>query len=510
MTLNAVQTSATFARASSDPLAFNRQFIGGPDVNGAPPEWKRMEGPGNMRLACHPGLPSTTAAGPSVKLLCLGDVFDPFAPDKPTDEIVRQLAADADSFQRLEEKCAALGGRWVMLASLGAQMRLYPDACGLRSVFYHRAPDTGDVWVASQPGLLAGELGIPRNELRARAFLQAPRNASWPGYITAYDDIYQLWPNHYLDLASGEQIRFWPNGPIPAQTLDAAVERMMTTLPAILLSASRRRHLSFALTGGYDSRLLFAVSRPLHREMDFYVVTSPGSAPHDLSIARRLARLAGVPLRVIRAKPCQPATAELFRRNVDDLYLDPARASIRSFESIPEGSFYVSGNIAEVGRCFYYRDGRVPENPTVDTLCRVSEHEGNVVAREVFAGWLSGVPRDIGSRLLDLFYWEHRLGAWLSSAFTGFDTFRDVLAPFNCRDLLVSMLGVGVEYRREPYQLFREVCRRTFPEVLEIPFNTSLSTRVSRRVRGLLPWRVTKMMDDARRWYAGFDQTLWE
>lgn len=479
-------------------------------MNGAPPEWKRIDGPGNVRLACHPGLPSAMAVGRSLSLLCLGDVFDPFAADKTTDEIVRQLVADADSFQRLEQQSAALGGRWVMLASIGGQTRLYPDACGLRSVFYYRAPETGAVWLASQPGMLARELGIARNDSRARAFLQSPRNASWPGYITAYDGIHQLWPNHYLDLASGEQIRFWPTGPIAAQTLDAAAERMMTILPGILLSASRRRHLSFALTGGYDSRLLFAVSRPLHREMDFYVVTSPGSAPHDLSIPRRLAKLAGVPLRVIRAKPCQPATAELFRRNVDDLYLDPARASIRSFESIPEDSFYVSGNVAEVGRCFYYRNGRLPENPTVDTLCRVSEHEGNPVAREVFAGWLEDVPRDIGTHLLDLFYWEHRLGAWLSSAFTGFDTFRDVLAPFNCRDLLVSMLGVDITYRCEPYQLFREVCRRTFPEVLEIPFNTSLSTRVSRKFRSLLPWRVTKLMDDTRRWYAGFDQRLWE
>ena len=103
------------------------------------------------------------------------------------------------------------------------------------------------------------------------------------------------------------------------------------------------------------------------------------------------------------------------------------------------------------------------------------------------------VPPSFGLNFLDLFYWEHRLGAWLGAQYLVEDSFIDGFAPFNCRAVFVNMLGVGVEHRKEPYVLFRKMCEIAYPEVLDEPFNWSKRWKVEQRIWSLIPWRIKNL-----------------
>ncbi len=49
---------------------------------------------------------------------------------------------------------------------------------------------------------------------------------------------------------------------------------------------------------------------------------------------------------------------------------------------------------------------------------------------------------------------------------------REIITPYNCRDVLTTMLGVDERYRCAPdYTLFKRLIDRLWPEVLSEPIN---------------------------------------
>jgi len=68
---------------------------------------------------------------------------------------------------------------------------------------------------------------------------------------------------------------------------------------------------------------------------------------------------------------------------------------------------------------------------------------------------------------------------------------RESITPYNCRDVLTTLLGVDERHRRAPdYALFRRLIERLWPEVLQEPINPrsrqSLHQRLKDVVRSLL------------------------
>jgi hypothetical protein len=72
-----------------------------------------------------------------------------------------------------------------------------------------------------------------------------------------------------------------------------------------------------------------------------------------------------------------------------------------------------------------------------------------------------------------LFYWEQRLGCWLSANCLEFDVaWRDFLAPFNVRGLMVDLLACDDSLLAPPdHELLRRIIHAQWPELLAEPVN---------------------------------------
>jgi hypothetical protein len=56
--------------------------------------------------------------------------------------------------------------------------------------------------------------------------------------------------------------------------------------------------------------------------------------------------------------------------------------------------------------------------------------------------------------------------------FTESGIVQEVVSPFNCRDLLVTMVAVNPRYRTKPtFKLHKEIMRSLWPEALSLPIN---------------------------------------
>jgi len=471
-----------------------RQFLFGPPTAAAPAGLSSAIAWGEAAVVrMHPWLHAERATAADRELICLGHVLDPAAPTLGNAAVVAALCRQSGSFADFERASATLGGRWVALLRIGGEARLYPDAAGMRSAFHARLKD-GAVVVASQPALLASAYGLTRDDEIDRGFRAHPHFAnSWPCELTPYPGVRQLLPNHFLDLNSGEVRRFWPTTAGGQIDPDSAVETITTQLKGSVAAVLNRGSAVLAITGGYDSRTLFAAAGDARAGLKLFRVAGAHFPWYDTSIPRQLVRRFGGTLLEPAPRPCPAPLRKIMRENVAHMWSDPGEYILSTFETL-ESDFILFGWLSEIARCFYYPDGQHPQAVDGALLARVAHFLEHPMAIAEFERWLGDVPPAIGPAALDLFYWEHRAGNWASLLATACDTFCDSIAPYNCRALLQTALAVPLSFRRAPYELHRRICERAAPGMLDIPFNFSWRDTVRERLLGVLPWRVRRLL----------------
>jgi len=474
---------------SADPsdsrLLFARQFVLGPSHVEWLPGWQRLAVTSALYLTVHPDLPvlKVEAEGRSVTLL--GYILDPVNPAAGDREIVGRLLGTVSSGGNWATFIAAtadLGGRWILIVDDGRRVRLMTDPCGYRQVVFTPEGHGYGVWCASQPGLLAEVLGLEPSP-EAMEFIQLYREAGpewlgaeywWPGDTTPYDEIRHLLPNHYLDLGRGEATRFWPDRELPPLDLEEVVERNTRLLGGMIRSASARFELALAITGGKDTRLVLAASRPIADRL-FYFTLRWGElteASIDIAIPRRLLRRLGLTHHVIPcAEAMEPWFKRVYMRNVStahELYGTMAQAL---FYEYPRHRVCMKGNgIHVIGVYEEFRKEVQSGVVDVETLLRMAKIPDHPFARRALSRWKAG-PRN-NADVLSLFYWENREGKWQAMSQLEWDLVQETLVPYNCRSFLVNGLALDVRFQGGPlYLIHRRLTSFFWPDVLKEPIN---------------------------------------
>jgi hypothetical protein len=458
-------------------LEYRRQFVLGPRFLDGRPGWTLLEVDRRLRLSAHPDLPVTHLGEGSRSVTLLGYLLDPERPEMGDAGLVSELLPGPGRGARdALARTAGWGGRFALLVRDGDEALLFHDACGLRQVYW--AVAGGEAWCASQPGLLARELGLAHDPEAATFMASRGEDDGavyWmPGDRSMYREVRCLLPNHLLDLAAGAAHRFWPGpSPLPAPVpAAAAVEAAARTLRGLVEGARRRFPLSVPLTAGWDSRLMLALSRDLIHDVTCFTLTYP-TAPagsRDVVVPARLLARLGVPHLVVPyPRQVDEPLKAIFRRNADavkEAYCGDVQA-MRAH--VPEGRTCLTGDVAEIVKCFW----RLPAgaDPAPEALGRLSLVGTHPYALRALGDWLDGAPRgDVP--LLDLFCWEQMAGRWQAQIRAEYDLVQESFAPLACRALLAALLAVPEVERRAPdFRFFRALIARLWPEVLAEPIN---------------------------------------
>lgn len=454
------------------------QFVLGPAIPQALASWQRLQIDDATQLAAHPTLQVTQVVDGPRSLTLLGCMLDPLRPAANDQLVLHDLLDVSCSPAELPKATGRFGGRWILICRDQDEMFLFNDPMGLRQVFYTDPAQTGRVWAFSQPRFAEDLLGLEPDDAALRYMdsyvFRADKEYRWPLSASPYAHVHRLLPNHWLDLKRGGCRRFWPDGRIGTRGLDDAVRDIEALMPGLLKAAANRFELAISVTAGIDSRLVWAACREI-RDRVCFVSLRQAKAPDDFAdnvVPARLAKRVGVEHHVIRA--AATASAEfcaLYKKNVflaHDHYAADAEAILNRFA---RKKVAVTGSGGELGRCYY--GIRIPgyRRITPGYLGRL-DIDKNEFAAGHYAEWLarSGEVGDV--HILDLFYWENR-SAWMGMTNLEFDTaWRDIITPYNCRDLLAAILSVDERHREWPnYRLYRLAIRRLWPELLDEPIN---------------------------------------
>jgi Asparagine synthase len=448
--------------------------------------------------------------GSSVVLL--GLAVDPVTPTGDPRQIVRDLFLRyARSEEEFYEKLDDLSGRFVVITQAGGSCSVFQDASGLKTAYY----DVGGSGpsVSSHASLLARLRGYATSR-EAREFIASKdygRTVTYfPGNATPFEQVMMLTPNTLLDVPETRVRRFSPREPLGSRPLEAyLVEELAVLLRRQMELLAERYPLAVSLTGGIDSRVTAAATRGCGKGVHYWTWMQFEEHRREAAIARQVCDLLGGThtLYPVEERCCGEDLEEymeVWALNGSGMRLrEQGLISKVMLDRYPRGFLHVKSTVSEIGRAFYRRIARrfLPRSISEGALARCYDinRESPLVLDE-FSRYIEtvGFRREAiyDYDFYDLFYWEHRSGAWQSLAVMDFDSSCDTTVLYNCRRWLTKVLALPLEVRINDRHL-RAILLELWPEALEVPLLSDSKK-----------WYVRATKENARRLKHGAEAAL--
>lgn len=416
----------------------------------------------------------------------LGDFFDPDHPQKSNDEVIESLSTSSSSFEEIIENTYSLFGKWVIIEDCDTNLRLMGDPHCTKSIKYYNSGI-----IISDLATLAAEIMNDTSAFNLSkdsthldfVSLDFQKTCWWCGNVTLFSNTFSLLPNHMLvcdkKTKNVKANHFFPGKNREChvqekQNLGYCYSRTMDLLVGFFKSLSYRSPFALTVTGGHDSRLLFAACH--HSGIDAHCFISIHGSKNcnspDVQIPQTLLKKLDFPFHIYKTEP-QKNIVELIQRFFPEIpankYASYNYAS--NFNTIPQSSRIVLGLIPEVISGYYYNRLFYLSGKGLSDIAR---HGGSFFSEQKFTEWLEetrSVDLPDGYTILDLFYWEHRAGRWAAQTVNVCDLFEDLIWGFNCREFNDIWMKTNIEERAWPKRENLEKLTELFGnQYLSIPY----------------------------------------
>ncbi|MEN8134282.1 MAG: hypothetical protein ABFS18_01930 [Thermodesulfobacteriota bacterium] len=489
-------------------LWFRRQFLIAPDTCASLRHWQHIRF-GHHHLYAHPDLQlsTVTSTDANVTVTLLGYIIDPSFPERSNTDILNTIRNFTDSVESISDYLGSVSGRFVLIINTPTETLLFHDPCGLRSVYYTKYK--GQVFVGSQPLIFKQILPLKDGE-RLSSYVKssyAKTNIEhWiPSGCSLFEEVSHLVPNHYLRFSTVEQIRYWPKRALPQRQVNEIVAEAADLLKRLMIAANNRFKLALPLTAGWDSRMLFGAAKSISDEIYFYTLQYRNLDPNsnDIKIPAALLKALGLSHNLIDCRRTVPESfREIYEHNASLAHMDDwGKIACGMIDTYPQDRICLKGNCSEIARCFYYKYGTHRPITSPDQIIALEDGWHTIpFVREQISIWYDRVGEVVTGAnmdILDLFYWEHRMGSWQAQSQLEWDIVQEAFTPFNHRGLLELILAVPAKLRSAPdYLVYKMMLEILWPEAMGQPVNPATAKQ---RLMNIL--RSIGMYDGARRFY---------
>ncbi len=450
---------------------FARGYIIAEGIDPVAPEgWLRQRFH-TFRICYDPRVETVKCRSGGVTVLCIGLLFDVRYPWRGMQECIAALASALEASKpRFFKELAFACGRYVILYGDRESEHILTDATGMKMAMYH---DGETRVVGSHVDLILRN--VPEKLARDRKFWMW----GYPGNRTPVEGITLLTPNTRLNLRTFKVKRYWPRAPIPGLPIGHAADTLAQTMRNAFRHLLRRHNPLISLTAGIDSRTTLAISRGKARYFTYYRSDDRDTDALDRDFAIAIRDRFGIEHDLLTPRIGKPMPSGYQALLEENTALPHIRTlSFRYFERYGDRDFvHVRSNLSEIGRQFYqYRWSRLNKASveTADDLCHLWDPERkSEMALAAFREFADATDFFDCARfvdLTDLFYWEHRMGAWHSQLVLESDPAFETVSLYNCRHVLQTMLSVAIRERRRA-TLFKRVIAQEWPELTEYPIN---------------------------------------
>ncbi|MDZ7720272.1 MAG: hypothetical protein U5K72_15760 [Balneolaceae bacterium] len=456
---------------------YRRQFIAGSHFRGENEYWQHIDVAKNLKLSVHKDLPVQVIQREEKQLFLLGYIIDPFHPDRTDADIIEWLFEKSADASTLIENTYRLSGRWILIYVDDGEITFFHDPFGMRQIYYAKVE--GNIWCASDPAILADYLNLKPDEedeekikfIHSSAFEKKER--FWVGDKTRYREIQHLLPNHYLEINTGFVHRYWMNNE-PTISADEAAKRAGDLLKGSLLSAKKRFNLMMPVTAGWDSRALLSATKKIKDEIFYFISTKNQltEEDEDVKIPQKLFKKLRVDFHLLdNLKHPDEDFLKTLHKNVDLARNLPKTLTFYEFYLNHQEKVNINGRGAETARSYYPFE----KNPAPEFLAKVTGYPNSEFVLEEINSWINETRPIISENnidMVDLYYWEQRMGNWGGTDPAEQDIAIEEFCPFNNRKLMMILLSTNKKYRIRPnYRLHNMIISYLWKDILREPIN---------------------------------------
>ena len=409
----------------------------------------------------------------------------------------------AKNINRIAKRTSRLGGYWVLLIDIKGKVLAMNDCCGLLPIYYHKKKENKIIGssiskiakhVNENKSKLFNSIKDPEDFFSAERLMRGEysgnkklKDSSLPLGVTPYSSIKKLLPNRIIRLDSFESDRVFPVKSIRSNDVKSASNDIIIKMTNIIRHIGEKfGNVRLPLTSGMDSRVLFAIcekSNIKYRSFTYVlegVEKNKGSAEsefgRDALVAKNICRRYGVEHDTIEMKTdidVKDVTSML--NNID--YLVSSSTLPYEFKSLkeylPKESTVLNGSVSEIGRPLY-GFGCLPDfSMHASLLANISGHQSIASIRSMFDEWIKeskDVSAEYGIGVMDLLYWEERMGNWQSSFQQQLRPITNVITPYNCRSVIRDFLSVSYK-KRVANKVHKNILSIFDPNLLSYPIN---------------------------------------
>lgn len=379
-----------------------------------------------------------------------------------------------------------LGGRFLLLLDIGGMVRLYPDcAAQIPCVYSTQKRIAG----STADAILTNEEYEQKFRHDLYSGLSIDNEGWFPLGLTAHEGVERLLPNHYLDLHTWSQIRYWPVEDFErTQSPESSIEEISDIIGAQIEALVKGpKKVAQAITAGEDSRIMLACARPYLDSIEF--VTVEGDSPHvnDTVMSQRIALDKGLNHRMLSRVVADPQTVEKYMRRGGHCVGGRNKFFHPSLRPLAKEYVFIGGLNGEIGRDFLWsKTDTSGSNLPADVLVNRMGLPARVEITNRIPGWRERLRAKDALFELDMFYLENRIASFGRASFYSDPTFIRQ-NPIGTVRTARLMLALPEEWKRQG-KMTQELVRLNWPDLLSYPFNSQGAlndclTLISRAIR---------------------------
>lgn len=391
-----------------------------------------------------------------------GECFDFEHPEHNHETIITSI--DQLSADDRVEKINKLTGQFIFIFLHENTPLIFNDAAGQLEIFIHHSEEK--LLLSSQPQFI---LYYNKEESESVENI--------PAYIrekkinlfgtTPIPGISKLVPNFYYDIGQRRSERFFPNHPLTPAPLDEIAHKTLRVMEKIFESLTNRKRVALAVTGGWDSRILFAASLKYRDRIDYFIFNHKTKlCDIDIKIAKKIADTFSIQLDIIdydlSAIVLNPEDKSILWKN--DIRRQKLAKLTRSH--FPD-HYNINGTVSEIAKNFY---DPLPNLLSLTDISFIAGAKNGKYETAAVSKWMETTNDHL--HLLDYIQWENKMPNWSGSIRSTTNLYFTAISPFNNRYLLSLLLSTKREARDKYFHtLYRQILNSADPRLTKIPVN---------------------------------------
>jgi hypothetical protein len=367
-------------------------------------------------------------------ILFYGYIIDPFNPKKTNKTIIEQLDEIKYNEHDFFKVMSKYSGRYIIIKD----NICFTDTCGQMQIFYYIMNDNFII-TSSQKLISIAEPEYKINTLLEK--INISKKMKFYGHEGVIKNSYIILPNHYLNINNMKLTRYSrlyyilskePNIQLLCDILEGSFE-------AIVFRYGN--HLHLGITGGYDTRLLLGFVEKYKNKFNFFHALYGNNI--DFIIAKELSNNLDIKLDIVNFKK------DIVNDNFIELYNNNKLLPYYSYKRVKSDIIYymfknhkncmlITGTCAGIYRNYYGSNDITCFSQFIKKL----NFKPTTIHKELLKEYylLNDYAEKNNISILDLFYWEQRLGFWNGSNADAYNIIGNIFVPFNNRIYITEML----------------------------------------------------------------------